>query len=164
MWRFSMKKRFIFILFAVMAISFSCESMTWYINISNLSKEDAVVIIHDSSKKTKTIKSGETITVRTGRWTPVSISSIGRNYLKKIDNEKYEIKDLSPVNFTVKNTTDEVAILKEKHKLFDDITIPAKTSKVIQAYNTTKLNPYAYNDDGLLEVKMSKSNFLKITN
>lgn len=69
----------------------------------------------------------------------------GRNTLKQISDNHYEILDVSSVNFTIYNRTNEAISVKDSHNLFDDIasiTPSGHTSALV--YNPEKLQIYAW--------------------
>ena len=69
----------------------------------------------------------------------------GRNTLKQISDNHYEILDVSSVNFTIYNRTNEAISVKDSHNLFDGIaSIPALGNTSALVYNPEKLQIYAW--------------------
>ena len=69
----------------------------------------------------------------------------GRNTLKQISDNHYEILDVSSVNFTIYNRTNEAISVKDSHNLFDDIAsiMPSGNTSAL-VYNPEKLQIYAW--------------------
>ena len=70
----------------------------------------------------------------------VSLVSIGRNYLNKLTDTRYEILNAQPVSFIVYNTTNKKAALSEMYNLFDIQTLnPNETKSNVQIFNPQKI-------------------------
>lgn len=81
----------------------------------------------------------------------VSLVSIGRNYLNKITDTRYEILNVPSVSFTVYNKTNEDNIvLSDANALFDTQTLAKDTALQIQVYNPEKIRPIALNSKGFV--------------
>ena len=85
----------------------------------------------------------------------VSLVSIGRNYLNKVSNTRYEILNGQSVIFTVYNKTNESGIvLRDVNALFDTQTLAKDAEIQIQVYNPLNIQPIAINSKGvMLQVK-----------
>lgn len=85
----------------------------------------------------------------------VSLVSIGRNYLNKVSNTRYEILNGQSVIFTVYNKTNESDIvLRDVNALFDTQTLAKDAEIQIQVYNPLNIQPIAINSKGvMLQVK-----------
>jgi|GEM_PF-950887 len=144
--------------------------------IENKSNETAVVNVKNFKEGTKQILN-RNITMPVGSKTvlpfydngTVSLESIGRNFLQKQSDTKYEILNSSPVPFTVYNMTSKNAEIFDKNNLFANTMIMANSEQIIQVYNPQKIQPKATNTDGMLEVKIiysadgTPANKLRIT-
>lgn len=86
----------------------------------------------------------------------VSLVSIGRNYLNKVSNTRYEILNGQSVIFTVYNKTNESDIvLRDVNALFDTQTLAKDAEIQIQVYNPLNIQPIAINSKGvMLQVKV----------
>ena len=86
----------------------------------------------------------------------VSLVSIGRNYLNKVSNTRYEILNGQSVIFTVYNKTNESGIvLRDVNALFDTQTLAKDAEIQIQVYNPLNIQPIAINSKGvMLQVKV----------
>ena len=86
----------------------------------------------------------------------VSLVSIGRNYLNKVSNTRYEILNGQSVIFTVYNKTNESDIvLRDVNALFNTQTLAKDAEIQIQVYNHLNIQPIAINSKGvMLQVKV----------
>ena len=86
----------------------------------------------------------------------VSLVSIGRNYLNKVSNTRYEILNGQSFIFTVYNKTNESDIaLRDVNALFDTQTLAKDAEIQIQVYNPLNIQPIAINSKGvMLQVKV----------
>lgn len=90
----------------------------------------------------------------------VSLVSIGRNYLNKASNTRYEILNALPVSFTIYNTIDKKVILSDMHSLFDAQTLNGKQTISVQIFNPEKIQPIAVSDGVVLKVDVQNQKLI----
>lgn len=92
----------------------------------------------------------------------VSLVSIGRNYLNKVSNTRYEILNAQSVAFTIYNKTNEGNIvLSDANTLFDTQILAKDAELQIQVYNTEKIRPIAINSKGfMLQTKIQERSMI----
>lgn len=90
----------------------------------------------------------------------ISLVSIGRNYLNKASNTRYEILNALPVSFTIYNTIDKKVILSDMHSLFDAQTLNGKQTISVQIFNPEKIQPIAVSDGVVLKVDVQNQKLI----
>ena len=90
----------------------------------------------------------------------VSLVSIGRNYLNKVTDTRYEILNTHPVSFIVYNTINKKVRLSDMHGLFDTQTINEEQTIPIQIFNPEKIQPIAVSDGVVLKVDVQNQKII----
>ena len=154
-------KKIAFLLLLVLALTGCQMYKTQDTVIENKSDYAAIIDVKNFKENEKQILSYK-FTVDAGKSlllydnSDVSLVSIGRNYLNKVSNTRYEILNGQSVIFTVYNKTNESDIvLRDVNALFNTQTLAKDAEIQIQVYNHLNIQPIAINSKGvMLQVKV----------
>lgn len=156
-------KKIVVLLLLVLALTGCQMYKTQDTVIENKSDYAAIIDVKNFKENEKqilsykfTVDAGKSLLLPMYDNSDVSLVSIGRNYLNKVSNTRYEILNGQSVIFTVYNKTNESDIvLRDVNALFNTQTLAKDAEIQIQVYNHLNIQPIAINSKGvMLQVKV----------
>lgn len=156
-------KKIVVLLLVVLAVA-ACQmyktSDTIIANKSNYKATVGIKNFKENEKKilnsSTTINASKSVVLPMYNDGDISLVSIGRNYLHKVTDTRYEILNAPSVAFTVYNKTDEDrVILSDTNALFDSQILAKGAEIQINVFNSENIKPVAISSKGLvLQVKI----------
>lgn len=143
-------KKIVFIIFAIFLFTSCDQFIAKNIVIENKSTEKAIVNVKtftgqgkENSNQDCEVFAGKKITLSLYDNIVVDLKSVGKNYLEKISNTRYEILNAHPVPFTVYNMTSKPIQVSDRNNLFDLTNISSGGNSTINVFNPSKIQVIA---------------------